>query len=269
MILQAIRSALYYVQMFLVTAALTIMVVVLTPFPKAQLRSTQAFAHFWSAWMRFMLRWLIGIRTEVEGVENIPEGAALVASKHQSDWDVLALYPLLDHPAFIAKKELFDIPTFGTALRTLGIIQIDRKKGASAVPAMIEQAKHTVATGRKIFIFSEGTRRAPFDPPNYRTGTARLYEALNVPIVPVALNSGLCWGRNSLILWPGTARAKILEPIPPGLPVDEVQELYSSRIEEESIRMALEEIDKGVARPLDEKMRLRIEQARADLASKT
>lgn len=263
MILQAIRSAVFYVQLFIVTAVLAIIVVILTPFPKAQLRATQAFANFWSGWMKFVLRWLIGVKTAVEGQEHIPEGAALIASKHQSDWDVLALYPLLDHPAFIAKKELFDIPAFGTALRTLGIIQIDRSKGGAGIPGMVEEAKKTVATGRKIFIFSEGTRKAPFEPPNYRSGTAKLYAGLDVPIVPVALNSGLCWGRNSLILWPGTARARFLEPIPPGLPEKEAHDLYSSRIETESIKMALEAVDAGVTRPLDAKMRQRIEAARA------
>lgn len=266
MILQAVRSALFYICLFVITAILALMVVILTPFPKAQLNATKAFANFWSAAMNFLLRWLIGIKTVVEGQENIPEEAALVASKHQSDWDVLALYPLLDHPAFIAKKELFDIPAFGTALRTLGIIQIDRSRGGAGVPGMIEQAKNTVAGDRNILIFSEGTRKAPFEPANYRSGTARLYAALDVPIVPVALNSGLYWGRNSLILWPGIARARFLEPIPPGLAEAEAHALYSTRIEHESLKMALEAVDAGVARPLDAKMRERIEAARQSLA---
>lgn len=266
MIVQAIRSAVFYLQFFVVTAILTIIIVICTPVPRAQLAVTKTFALFWANWMRGALRWIVGIKTVITGVENIPEGGALIVAKHQSDWDVLALYPLLDHPAFIAKKELFDIPAFGTALRTLGTIEIDRRKGGAGIPGMIEQAKRTVAKGRKIFIFPEGTRKSPFEPPNYRSGTARIYAALDVPIVPVALNSGLTWGRNSLILWPGTATAHFLEPIPPGGKEREVHALYSARIERESLHLALAAVDAGVARPLGAEMRGRIEAARASLA---
>lgn len=267
MIVQAIRSAVFYLQFFFVTAILTIIIAICTPFPKAQLAVTKSFAWFWATWMRGALRWIVGIKTVVEGMEKIPEGGALIAAKHQSDWDVIALYVMLDHPAFIAKKELFDIPTFGTALRTLDTIQIDRSKGGAGIPGMVEQAKATVAKGRKIFIFPEGTRKSPFEPPNYRPGTARIYAALDVPIVPVALNSGLTWGRNSLILWPGTATARFLEPIPPGLGERQAHELYSTRIEAESLKLGLEAVDRGVARPLDAEMRERIEAARASLGA--
>lgn len=262
MIVQALRSAIFYLQFFLLTAVLTIIIVLCTPFPKAQLAVTKSFAMFWTAWMKGALRWIVGIRTRVEGLENVPEGGALIASKHQSDWDVIALYPLLDHPAFIAKKELFDIPAFGTALRTLKTIEIDRSRGGAGIPGMIEQARETLKAGRKIFIFPEGTRKAPFEPANYRSGTTRMYGALDVPIVPVALNSGLTWGRNSLILWPGTATARFLEPVPPGLDEDEAQKLYTSRIEAETLKMSLEAVDRGVTRPLDGEMRDRIATAR-------
>lgn len=269
MIVQAIRSAVFYLQFFIVTAALTIMIALCTPVPKAQLKVAKTFALCWAWWMRGTLRWIVGIKTVVEGAENIPEGGALVAAKHQSDWDVVALYPLLDHPAFIAKKELFDIPTFGRTLRTLETIEIDRSRGGAGIPSMIEQARTQVSKGRKIFIFPEGTRKAPFEPANYRSGTARIYAGLDVPIVPVALNSGLTWGRNSLILWPGTATARILEPIPPGLEEREAHKLYSERVEAASLKLQLEAVDKGVARPLDAEMRDRIETARAQLAAQS
>jgi len=263
MVLQAIRSAIFYLILFVFTALLAIGAILFTPLPAAQLRVTRAFATTWTAVMRFLLRYLVGIRTVVEGSEHIPTDGALIAAKHQSDWDVVALYPLLDHPAFIAKKELFDIPVFGSALRTLGIIMIDRSKGGRGIAGMIEDARRVVATGRNIFIFPEGTRRAPFAEPNYRFGTARLYESLNVPLVPVALNSGLCWGRNSLILWPGTARARFLEPIPPGLSAEEVHKLYAGRIEAVSRDLGLQAVDKGLTRPIDDKLRDRIAAARA------
>ncbi len=95
-------------------------------------------------------------------------------------------------------------------------ISVDRKKGKDALPAMMDEARAALGKGCRVIIFPEGTRRAPLDTPAYRSGIVRMYLAMDVPVVPVALTSGLYWGRNSPVLWPGTARAKFLEPIPPG-----------------------------------------------------
>src|SRR5690606_31497434 len=116
------------------------------------------------------------------------------------------------------------IPFFGQAAQAFDTIRLDRSLGGEAIPAMIEDAKAALARGARIIIFPEGTRKAPLAPYDYRYGIVRLYQGLDVPVVPAAVNSGLFWGRNSLLLWPGTARARFLPPIPPGLPPEEFRE---------------------------------------------
>ena len=108
---------------------------------------------------------------------------------------------------------------------------------AAAIPAMLAEAKEKVARGCRIVIYPEGTRKAPLADPDYRQGIVRMYEALGVPVIPVALNSGLYWGRNSLVMWPGTARAEFLPAIMPGLPAPEFAERLKTVIETETTRL--------------------------------
>jgi 1-acyl-sn-glycerol-3-phosphate acyltransferase len=110
-------------------------------------------------------------------------------------------------------------------------------------------------------IYPEGTRKAPLADPDYRQGIVRMYEALGVPVIPVALNSGLYWGRNSLVMWPGTARAKFLPPILPGLPAAEFADRLKTVIETETTRLIAEAVAEGIARPLDAAFRARLDAA--------
>lgn len=217
-----------------------------------------AIAQYWGQSNLFLLRWIVGIRTEVTGLENIPEGPAIIAAKHQSDWDIFAILPYSGRPAFIAKRELIDIPFFGWAAMSLDSISIDRRLGGLAIPKMLEDARAALARGCRIIIFPEGTRRAPLADPDYRQGIVRMYGAMNVPVIPIALNSGLYWGRNSLLMWPGTARAHILPPIPPGLPADVFAARLKAEIEADSNRLIAEAVAGGMARPLDAAFRARL-----------
>jgi 1-acyl-sn-glycerol-3-phosphate acyltransferase len=207
-----------------------------------------------------LLRWTVGIRSDVSGEENIPEGPCIIAAKHMSDWDIFAILPHSRRPAFIAKKELMDIPFFGWAAQTFDTIRIDRSLGSDAIPLMLDDARAALARGCRIIIFPEGTRKAPLADPDYRYGIVRMYEALNVPVVPVALNSGLYWGRNSRILWPGTAKARFLPAIPPGLPASAFQTRLIQTVESETNRLILEAYQGGLARPIPSEMRDRLEQ---------
>ncbi len=163
------------------------------------------------------LRLFVGIRSKIEGEENLPTGPCIIASKHQSDWDIFALLPATGRrPSFIAKKQLLDIPFFGWAALNFHTISVNRKRGREALPQMLSQAKEAIKHDCRIVIYPEGTRKAPLADPTYKWGVAKLYKELNVPVVPVALTSGLYWPRNSHVLWPGTARARYLKPIPPG-----------------------------------------------------
>jgi len=164
-----------------------------------------------------LLRIIADIRIEVRGRERLPEGGYIVAAKHQSAWDTIAPMAYLPAPAVIIKEELTRIPLYGQFARKLGMIPVRRDRGAVALREMARTAKSRADAGRQIFIFPEGTRRAPGAQPDYKPGVVLLYEALDVPCVPLALNSGLYWPRHAWRLRPGTVIMEFLEPIPPGL----------------------------------------------------
>ena len=228
MIFQAIRSAVFYVLFLGQTVILAIvlgLLALLVPKDRPAPGWMWAVGRYWGHSNLAFLRFVVGIRSAVEGEQNIPSGGCIIASKHQSDWDIIAILPHAPLPAFIAKRQLMDIPFFGWAARTLNTISVDRSLGSEAIPAMLEEARVKLANGSEVIIFPEGTRKAPLAPPDYRFGVTRMYLALGVPVVPVAVNSGLFWPRNSLILWPGTARARFLPAIPAGLPQEESRPL--------------------------------------------
>ena len=188
----------------------------------------------------WLLRAIVGTKIEVRGRENIPQGPCLVASKHQSAWETFALIPLFRDPALLMKRELFFIPFHGWFSRKFQMIPVDRDKGPSALRRMLREAKKRIDDGREIIIFPEGTRRPPGAPPDYKTGIVLLYDALGVPCLPVALNSGLFWPRRSAIRCPGTIVVEILKPVPPGLPRDEFLRRLETAIEGASSRLLVE-----------------------------
>ncbi len=166
----------------------------------------------------WLLRHIAGLDFEVRGLEKLPDPPFIVASKHQSAWDTFALIPLFSDPALLMKRELFWIPLYGWFSAKFEMIPVDRDRGPTALRQMLRAAQTRAEEGREILIFPEGTRRAPGAPPEYKTGIVLLYNALNVPCVPVALNSGVFWPRRSWKRKPGTIVVEILDPIPPGLP---------------------------------------------------
>lgn len=192
------------------------------------------------AWVRavaFLLRVLVGIRAEVRGTENIPPGPLLIAAKHQSAWETLALLPYFSDPAFILKRELMMIPIFGWFAAKARMIPVDRSAGSSALKAMTRTARAEIAAGRQILIFPEGTRRPPGAPPAYKFGVAHLYSSLKVPCLPVALNSGLYWPRRALNFRPGTIQVEFLPPVPPGLRREDFMVRIERDIESASDRL--------------------------------
>jgi len=188
----------------------------------------------------WLLKTIVGTELEVRGKEKLPKGACLVASKHQSAWETFALIPLFRDPAYLMKRELFWIPFHGWFSYKFKMIPVDRDKGPAALRRMLAEAKTRAAAGREIIIFPEGTRRAPGAPPDYKTGVFLLYEALGIPCVPVALNSGLFWPRRSLKRYPGTVIVEFLDPIPPGLSKREFLPRLQATIETASNRLIAE-----------------------------
>ncbi len=178
-----------------------------------------AYSRFWVRTSLWLLRVTVGLTHEVRGREHIPNGPALFAVKHQSAWDTLTINLIVRDAAVVLKRELTWIPVFGWCLLRARQIAIDREGGMSALRAMVAEARARLAEGRPIVIFPEGTRVAPGTRRPYHAGVAALHAAMgDVPVVPVALNSGLFWPRRSLKLRSGIITVEFLPPIPPDLP---------------------------------------------------
>jgi 1-acyl-sn-glycerol-3-phosphate acyltransferase len=209
-----IRSLLFNVGWYLGSAVIAVVGSPILLLPRrAVVRWAQVWIHFCLGWLRLTCR----LTHAVTGVENLPAGPVLIASKHQSTWETLAYTLLFRDAAIVLKRELLFIPVVGWAMARAGNIAVARGDGASALRGLVKQAKAVIADGRSIVIFPEGTRVAPGDQRAYQVGVAALYRQLGVPVVPVALNSGLFWGRRKFIKWPGQLTVAILPPIPPGL----------------------------------------------------
>ena len=179
-------------------------------------RSMMRFGTFWSAGTLWLLRLCVGLDYEVRGREHLPPGPVLIAMKHQSAWDTFAAPVIFRNVAMVIKRELGWIPFYGWYTLKAGMIPIDRSGGARALKRMVAASEKALATGRPILIFPEGTRSAVSAHVPYQPGAVALYRQLGVPLVPVAVNSGLFWGRRQFLKRPGRITVEILPAIAPG-----------------------------------------------------
>ncbi len=185
----------------------------------------------------WLLKVIAGTGMEVRGRENLPPGPCLIVAKHQSAWDTFALIPLFNDPAIVLKDELKWIPFYGWFCVKFAHILVRRDKAAVALKALVRDAQERASHNREIVIFPEGTRTAPGAPPDYKPGYQALYEGLNIPCIPLALNSGLYWPRRSLMRYPGTIIVEFLAPIPPGLGRKAAKVQIETAIEEATARL--------------------------------
>jgi len=199
-------------------------IAVLLSFPMSLFgtRAVRACAHGWARGHHWCARWILGIRTRVEG-PRLPSGPVLVAVKHQSMYETLEMLLLLNEPAIVLKHELAAIPLWGWVVRRYGSIPIDRAGGAASLRKMMRAAEAAIAEGRPILIFPEGTRVPPGETPPLLSGFAGLYRALKLPVVPVALDSGYLSPKGSFLKRPGIITFRFGDPIPPGLPRGEIE----------------------------------------------
>jgi 1-acyl-sn-glycerol-3-phosphate acyltransferase len=219
-----VRSALFLLWFAAVTAILSLIFLPVLVLPRA---ATVWLARLWSRATFWGLKVFTGIGFEIRG--SPPRGPVLVASKHMSMWDTMALYLALEAPATVLKRELLYIPFYGWFLWKATAIAIDRGAGAGALRKMAAAAQAVLREGRPILIFPEGTRKKPGAPPDYKPGVAGLYALLEAPCVPVALNSGVYW--TGFLKRPGTIVLAFLEPIAPGLKRGAFMTLLEQRIE--------------------------------------
>lgn len=187
-----------------------------------------ASSRFWAQYHYFCVRWLLGIRVHVEG--TFPTEPCIIAIKHEAMLETIEILRLIDRPAVVFKAELIRIPVWGWVARRHGVIPVAREAGSAALRQMLAAAREAVKNGRPIVIFPEGTRVAPGETPPLRPGLAGLYKTLGLPVVPVAVDSGLVWPKRKFIKRSGQVTMRIGETIPPGLPRAEIEKRIHSAI---------------------------------------
>lgn len=224
-----LRSLIYVSYLYLSMALIALIWlprVLVRPIDAVQAQRVWARTSIWG------LRWIVGARLLIEGAENIPtSGRVLIASKHQAMLDTMTPFLVMRAPAVVLKKELLSMPIFGWFAKRSGMIAIDRDGHASALKAMLREARARADEGREIIIYPEGTRQEIGAPPDYKPGVAALYRDLGAPCVPVAVSTGKVWSAHGLMRRPGVAVVRYLEPIPPGLARDDFMRELQSRIE--------------------------------------
>lgn len=160
---------------------------------------------------------IAGITYKIIGAERIAPSPCLIASKHHSAWDTVILGVLFPNATVVIKHELLKVPVMSWYFRRLNSIPIDRSQGLAAIKTLVAKAKDEVAQGRDVFIYPEGTRVDPSANVPFQPGVAALYQSLNLPVVPVATNAGVFWGRRSFLKTPGVIIVEVLPTIEPGL----------------------------------------------------
>ena len=206
-------------------------------------------ARLWCASSLWLLDKLCGLKVEFRGVENVPRGGYILASKHQSFLETFALLRHAHDFAIIFKRQLAWIPLFGLYLIGGRQIAVDRSHGRAALTQIIAKARAVLGEGRQIMIYPEGTRRPPGAPPRYKYGVAVIYAENGAPCVPVAVNTGLYWGRRDPIRRPGVAVIEYLPAIQPGLDRDVFANRLEAAIEAACARLNAEALaaDPGLA----------------------
>jgi len=183
----------------------------------------------------FVVKFFLSTKIEIKGTANIPKNEKyFVASAHQSMFETFALQAILDYPVFILKKELLKIPLFGLYLKKIKSIEIARDTITKDNLNFFDRVAETIKTeSRPLLIFPQGTRVNVNEKVPFKKGVGRIYEALNIQCIPIALNSGKVWPKKGIIKYPGKITISLLEPIKPGLDKDEFVKKLENKIYEE------------------------------------
>jgi 1-acyl-sn-glycerol-3-phosphate acyltransferase len=223
-VIAVLRSLLYAVIFYTATF---LWVVVGVPVSLLGRKATLAIVLSWVDFHHWLARLVLGIEVRIEG--DIPPGPRLIAVKHQAMFETLEMVRITHLPIIVLKKELSDIPLFGLLTRRYGVIPVERSAGSKALRALVEQGRRAIATGRPVMIYPEGTRVRVGECPAPKPGFAALYRALDLPVTPVAVDSGKLWGRG-LVHKSGTITFRVGESIPAGLGRKEIEERVHSAI---------------------------------------
>jgi 1-acyl-sn-glycerol-3-phosphate acyltransferase len=224
----AVRSFIFNAVFYAWTAA---MLLACTPVLLLDRKATVQCQTAWARFVLLLMRKIAGIDVEIRGRERVPAQPVVFAAKHQSAWDTLIWHVIIDDPAVVMKRELLMLPWYGWYSLKAGMIPVDRSGGAPALKRMIRAAERAIGREQSVVIFPQGTRTAPGVRIPYQPGATALYRALSVPVVPVALNSGLFWPRRSFLRRPGRIVLEFLQPIEPGLSRSVFENALAERIE--------------------------------------
>ena len=241
-----VRSVLFITQMYIMLP-----IVGFGCAPLMLIKRDYAFGiiRFYCNWVRWTASWMVGLKTEIRG--EIPDGAVIVASKHQSFLDILLLSSALPRIKFIMKKELKWVPVISLYARFTGTIPVDRGKKGAAIKQMVAAVKRGADHGGQLIIFPQGTRVAAGARKPYKVGTAVLYQQTGPAVVPVATNVGVFWKRHGFMRYPGLAVLEFLPPIEPELNQREFMKTLENVIETHSDSLMREAGFKGITSEAD------------------
>ena len=209
-----LRSLLFNLFFFVSTFVLSLAAAIVQKAAPARLLG---FTQMWARLQIAAVRVICGIRLDVQGQRNLPDGPVLIAARHESAFDILAWMVLVPDPCFVVKHELTKIPVVGSLISAVGMIVVDRQAGAATLRPMLRQADRAAALGRQIVIFPEGTRCDPGEYPPPQPGIAALAARTRLPVLPVTTNAGAYWGRRAFAKRPGTIQIVIHPPLDPKL----------------------------------------------------
>ena len=215
-----LRSLLF--NLFLYTGIIVVFLIAL-PALLLPTKITLLFGKFLGHYVVFVVKIFLNTKVEFKGIENIPKTEKyFVASAHQSMFETFALQSVLDYPVFILKKELLKIPLFGLYLKKIKSIEIIRDTTTKDNLNFFDKVANIIKNEKRpLLIFPQGTRVKFDEKEPFKKGVGRIYEALNISCVPVALNSGKVWPKHGIIKYPGKITLSFLKPIEPGLSRDE------------------------------------------------
>jgi 1-acyl-sn-glycerol-3-phosphate acyltransferase len=235
--LHYLRSILFDIAVVILTIVVSLSVPFLMLF-NASSATVRAVSQVWAGGVMVLMKYVVGLDYRVEGRDHVPEGPCIIACNHQSLWETAALCVIFPDASIVAKKELRRLPLVGWFLERYPMILVDRSAGRQALRQMVDEARRAVGEGRKVLLFPQGTRQAIDDPVTFQSaGISALYTNLEVPVVPAACNSGLFWGKKTLMMHSGTITLSFLPPIAPGLQRKEFQERMERAITEEASRL--------------------------------
>lgn len=229
---QWLRSLVFVVQMYL---AMVLLALVFIPWAAVDRRGARIGVRTFCRWVRYTAHHLCGLRSEIRG--EIPRDEVMVASKHQSFFDIILLCSVLPRPRFVMKRELTRAPILGWFAKRIGCIPVDRGRRSEAIAAMMAAVEEGRSAPGQMVIYPQGTRAAPGAQLPYKVGSSVLYEQLGQPCVPAATNVGVFWPRLGVRREPGLAVLEFLDTIPSGLSASVFLAEIERRVEAASDRL--------------------------------